>query len=143
VAFRPPFGEWSARVLEVMQDRKLPTVLWDVVSGDPSASVTVEEMTRTVLRKTRPGSIVIFHINGRARRTAEALPGILRELRARGLRFVHLSELLADATTPSLTPPPLLASPLPAPADATAIVQALGPDDPMPLSGDGTSLAGD
>ncbi|HEY2899226.1 MAG TPA: polysaccharide deacetylase family protein [Polyangia bacterium] len=123
VAFRPPFGEWSARVLGVLQDRKLPAVLWDVVSGDPSATVTAEEMIHTVLRKTKPGSIVIFHINGRARRTAEALPVILRELRARGLRFVHLSELLT-------APPP-------------AVAPELGPDDPMPLSMDGTSLAGD
>jgi peptidoglycan/xylan/chitin deacetylase (PgdA/CDA1 family) len=37
---------------------------------------------------------VIFHINGRGRKTAEALPEILRTLRDRGLRFVFLSELL-------------------------------------------------
>jgi peptidoglycan/xylan/chitin deacetylase (PgdA/CDA1 family) len=112
VAFRPPFGEWNPRVLEVVQGRNLPAVLWDVVSGDPSANMTAPAMIKTVLRKTRPGSIVIFHINGRAHKTAEALPVILRELRARGLRFVHLSQLLAGGPPPALTPPPLVAPPL-------------------------------
>jgi len=51
-------------------------------------------MIRAVLDKTRPGSIVIFHINGRGRKTAEALPAILAGLRQRGYHFVQLSELL-------------------------------------------------
>src|SRR3954463_194328 len=32
VAFRPPFGEWNRRLVEVAQTRGLPTVTWDVVS---------------------------------------------------------------------------------------------------------------
>jgi peptidoglycan/xylan/chitin deacetylase (PgdA/CDA1 family) len=51
-----------------------------------------------VLGPTRAGSIVIFHINARGRHTAEALPTILRDLRARGLRFVPLPELLSLGT---------------------------------------------
>jgi peptidoglycan/xylan/chitin deacetylase (PgdA/CDA1 family) len=99
VAFRPPFGDWNRRVVHVVQDKQqLPTVTWDVVSGDPSAKTTTEGMIRTVVGKARPGSIVIFHINGRGRRTAEALPRILSGLRERGLRFVFLSELLATKT---------------------------------------------
>jgi len=94
VAFRPPFGDWNRNLLAAIGDR-MPVVLWDVVSGDPSRKVTAREIVRVVLRKTRAGSIVIFHINGRETKTAAALPKILRALRARGLRFVHLSELLA------------------------------------------------
>jgi peptidoglycan/xylan/chitin deacetylase (PgdA/CDA1 family) len=96
VAFRPPFGDFNARMLDVVRDRGLPVVSWDVVSGDPSAATTREGMIREVERRTRPGSIVIFHINGRGHKTAEALPAILRELKARGFAFVHLSELLAS-----------------------------------------------
>ena len=138
VAFRPPFGEWSPRVLEVVKDRKLPAVLWDVVSGDPSAGMKAAEIIRTVLRKTKPGSIVIFHINGRAHGTAEALPVIVRELRARGMRFVPLSMLLTVRTPASkaphgpVTPPPMPAPPLPVSPPAAPI--AVGPDDPLPLS---------
>ena len=85
VAFRPPFGDWSRRMIEVAHERGLPTVTWDVVSGDPSARTTKAGMIRNVVGRARAGSIVIFHINGRGRKTAEALPEILRELRGRGL----------------------------------------------------------
>jgi peptidoglycan/xylan/chitin deacetylase (PgdA/CDA1 family) len=98
VAFRPPFGEWNRRLVEVAQQKGLPTVTWDVVSGDPSAHTTAPRLVRNVLDRTRAGSIVIFHINGRGRKTAEALPEILRTLRDRGLRFVFLSDLLAEPT---------------------------------------------
>jgi len=95
VAFRPPFGEWNRHLVEVARERGLPTVTWDVVSGDPSARTTTERLLHNVLDHTRPGSILIFHINGRGRKTAEALPEILRTLRSRGLRFVSLTDLLA------------------------------------------------
>jgi peptidoglycan/xylan/chitin deacetylase (PgdA/CDA1 family) len=95
VAFRPPFGEFSDRVLEIARDRRLPAVLWDVVSGDPSRATTAAGMIRTVVHKTRSGSIVIFHINGRGTKTAPALPSILRQLREQGFQFVHVSTLLA------------------------------------------------
>ena len=104
VAFRPPFGDWNRRVIDVVHDKGLPTVTWDVVSGDPSARTTKAGMIRNVVGHARAGSIVIFHINGRGHRTAEALPEILRALRGQGLRFVSLGDLLALAP-PSMSPP--------------------------------------
>jgi peptidoglycan/xylan/chitin deacetylase (PgdA/CDA1 family) len=117
VAFRPPFGEWNRRLLTVVHGKELPSVLWDVVSGDPSARTTAPGMIRTVLRGTRPGSIVVFHINGRGTKTAAALPAIVHGLRARGLVLVHLSQLLAQSPLPLPPPrpstePPPLAPPL-------------------------------
>jgi peptidoglycan/xylan/chitin deacetylase (PgdA/CDA1 family) len=95
VAFRPPFGDIDTHVVDVVHRRGLPVVTWDVVSGDPSAATTTRGMIDEVDAKTRPGSIVIFHINGRGWKTALALPTILQDLRARGFEFVHLSALLA------------------------------------------------
>jgi peptidoglycan/xylan/chitin deacetylase (PgdA/CDA1 family) len=94
VAFRPPFGDWNPRLVSVVQDRQLPTVTWDVVSGDPSAKTTTTTMIREVVHRARAGSIIIFHINGRGWKTAEALPTILNGLRERGFRFVPLSQLM-------------------------------------------------
>jgi peptidoglycan/xylan/chitin deacetylase (PgdA/CDA1 family) len=131
VAFRPPYGEYTDRVLEVARERQLPAVLWDVVSGDPSAGTTVEAMVRTVVSKTRPGSIVIFHINGRETKTALALPAILRQLRARRFQLVQLSTLLAwrgaaavAATTTAITDP----------------APPLGQDAPMPLGSSSSKI---
>jgi peptidoglycan/xylan/chitin deacetylase (PgdA/CDA1 family) len=76
-------------------DRRLPTVLWDVVSGDVGGHVKVAAMVERVTQSARPGSIVIFHINGRGSFTKDALPPIIQKLRARGFRFVPLSQLLA------------------------------------------------
>jgi hypothetical protein len=120
VAFRPPFGTFDERVLDVVRSRQLPAVLWDVVSGDPGKKATAPAIVRTVLRETRSGSIIIFHINARAPQTATALPPILRELRARGFQFVHISTLLASGT-PDRVPSPV-AAPVPlAPASAPAV----------------------
>ncbi len=95
VAFRPPYGEWNVDVLEMLERKGLPPVLWDVVSGDPSIGNSAAAIVRNVLKKTRPGSIIIFHINGRGWKTAEALPEVIAQLRTRGFRFVPLSEMLA------------------------------------------------
>jgi peptidoglycan/xylan/chitin deacetylase (PgdA/CDA1 family) len=94
VAFRPPFGTWSRKLVEVARKKLLPTVTWDVVSGDPSARTTKDGMIKRVVGKVRAGSIVVFHINGRGHKTAEALPEIVRDLRERGFRFVQVSELI-------------------------------------------------
>jgi peptidoglycan/xylan/chitin deacetylase (PgdA/CDA1 family) len=109
VAFRPPFGEWNQRLVEVARAHGLSTVTWDVVSGDPSAHVTTEGMVQAVLNQAKPGSIIVFHINGRGRRTHEALPPILTALRERGFRFVTLTALFA-ARTP-VAPPSLATTP--------------------------------
>jgi peptidoglycan/xylan/chitin deacetylase (PgdA/CDA1 family) len=44
--------------------------------------------------RTRPGGILIFHVNRRAPATGPALPAILAGLRAKGYRFVSLEEAL-------------------------------------------------
>jgi peptidoglycan/xylan/chitin deacetylase (PgdA/CDA1 family) len=100
VAFRPPFGTWNRRVIDVARSRGLPTVTWDVVSGDPSQKTTTPRLVHNVVAHARAGSIIIFHINGRGRHTAEALPSILSTLRARGLRFIPLADLMALAPKP-------------------------------------------
>ena len=47
-----------------------------------------------MLSETRPGSILIFHINGRGWSTGEALPHIVEELKRRGYRFTTLQQAL-------------------------------------------------
>jgi peptidoglycan/xylan/chitin deacetylase (PgdA/CDA1 family) len=92
VGFRPPFGDWAGWVTGQTSGR--PVVLWDVVSGDAGGHVRAQTIVEKVVADTQPGSIVIFHINGRGPQTRKALLPIIRRLRARGLRFVRVSELL-------------------------------------------------
>ncbi len=71
-------------------------VTFDLASGDPDPKLNRQRLTRWVLREIRPGSIVVFHANGRGWHTAEALPDILAGLQKKGLEPVTLEELLAE-----------------------------------------------
>jgi len=92
--FRFPFGTYNESALQAVAGTGLRAIQWDVVSGDPDYRVTARRMTRSVLTRSRPGSIIIFHINGRGQHTAEALPDIIDGLREKGLRLVTVSELM-------------------------------------------------
>lgn len=94
VLFRPPFGEVDGRVLETAAVLGLRTIQFDVESGDPDPHITPDRMSAWVARQIRSGSIVVMHVNGRGRSTAEALPRIVRDLRGRGYELVRVSALL-------------------------------------------------
>jgi peptidoglycan/xylan/chitin deacetylase (PgdA/CDA1 family) len=112
--FRPPAGAWDRAVARMAAHQHLPTILWDVVSGDPGERATADRIVKAVLPAVRPGSIVIFHINGRAPHTKEALPEIIRGLRDKGFAFVTISQLLRqpDARQRAARPSPFGYRPL-------------------------------
>ena len=67
---------------------------WEV--GDPDPRETGPRIVRETLEGTRPGDILIYHINGRGWHTAEALPKMIEGLKAEGYRFVLLRDYLKD-----------------------------------------------
>jgi peptidoglycan/xylan/chitin deacetylase (PgdA/CDA1 family) len=93
--FRFPAGNYDARALSTVEGLGYRVVHWSFASGDPVRSMTPEQEDRWVLEKTRPGNILIFHINGRGWSTGRALPDIVAALRARGYRFARLDRVLA------------------------------------------------
>lgn len=94
--FRYPAGAYNDAALQVVADCGLVPIQWDVVTGDPDPNVKATAMIRVVKERARNGSIVIMHANGRGWHTAEALPAIIDELRAKGLALVTVSELLGE-----------------------------------------------
>lgn len=94
VLFRLPYGTYNERALRVLRSMRAPVITWDVVSGDPDPNVKAPAMIREILARARPGSIVIMHINGRGVHTAEALPAVIKGLRAKGYELVTVSRLL-------------------------------------------------
>jgi peptidoglycan/xylan/chitin deacetylase (PgdA/CDA1 family) len=93
--FRPPFGEYDELTLKLLDELDQRLVLWDVVSRDPDSTLSPEQIIRTVTRKTRPGSIIIFHANGKGKHTKGVIQDVLSELtETRGLLPVTVSELL-------------------------------------------------
>lgn len=92
--FRFPYGACDAKSLRAVAARGLSAIQWDVSAGDPWIGATAPLMVKSVLAHIRPGSIVIFHANGRGVHTSGALPGIVATLKQRGYEFVTVSELL-------------------------------------------------
>jgi len=92
--FRFPAGNYDAATLGAVEALGYRVVHWSFASGDPAKTLTPERETEWVLEKTRPGGILIFHINGRGWSTGRALPGIVAALGDRGYRFARLDALL-------------------------------------------------
>jgi peptidoglycan/xylan/chitin deacetylase (PgdA/CDA1 family) len=95
--FRFPAGNYDARALAIAESLGIRVVHWSFASGDPARAVSRQQLEDWVLSRTRPGSILIFHINGRGWQTAAALPAIIAGLRQRGYRFTTLAAALGPA----------------------------------------------
>lgn len=90
-AFRPPSGSYDDGVVATARSQGMRTVLWDVDPRDWVSGVPPKLIVSSVLRRVRPGSIVLLHDGGGdARHTIEALPDLLRGLRRRGYGFVAI-----------------------------------------------------
>lgn len=101
--FRPPFGKklWGLPAAARRQGYRM--VMIDVeepATQDPRAYAD------RLVREAKPGSILLMHLmygaNGTAR---EALPLVIRGLRARGFRIVSVGELLSQAERDGLPAP--------------------------------------
>ena len=95
--WRPPYGEYDARVVKLAAEVGLTTIEYDLASGDPDAHATKEKLVEWVLKKVQPGSIVVMHINHRSFHTSEALPSIIQGLRAKGYQLVTVGEMLRES----------------------------------------------
>lgn len=97
--YRPPHGSHTPFIANEVGDRRMRMVTWDDSAGD-WATTDVALVTKRVLDKVQPGSIILLHdgIDGNigADRSVilGALPLILDGLRERGLEPVTLDKLL-------------------------------------------------
>lgn len=89
---RPPYGNANAATKRL----GYAVINWDVDSRDWS-NRSVRISTANVLRQTRPGSIILMHDTIRS--TPQAIPEIVRQLTAKGYRFVTVPELLGSPET--------------------------------------------
>lgn len=91
---RAPFGEINERVLWVARELGLVMVQYDLPSGDPDPHLKPDKIVDWVVEQTKPGSIVVMHINKNGVHTGETFPEIALRLRARGFELVTVSDLL-------------------------------------------------
>jgi peptidoglycan-N-acetylglucosamine deacetylase len=99
--FRPPYGDWNATTLQLLRKYHMLMVLWSLDTDDwqlPGAATIVHR----VLSGAKPGSIILMHdAGGNRSETIEALPKVIRGLRARGFKLVTVPQLLHDNPAPA------------------------------------------
>lgn len=84
--FRPPYGLITYRQARALA-RRYKVVMWSVLTRDFDARITPEECLDIALRGVRPGAIIVFHDNQKARdKVLYALPKLLEYLRKEGYR---------------------------------------------------------
>ena len=85
--FRPPYGKLNWRSKKDLQ-RKYKIVMWDVAGGDFDQSLSIKDVVKNIINNVNPGSIVVLHDNQKfMAKTVEALPIIIKELKAKKYRF--------------------------------------------------------
>lgn len=89
--FRPPFGEYSNKVITTAQRCNYQTIQWSIDSLDWK-ELGKEPMVQRVTENLHPGAIILFHNNGTF--TAEALPEIINFVKGEGYEIIPISELL-------------------------------------------------
>jgi peptidoglycan-N-acetylglucosamine deacetylase len=92
--WRPPYGSISSSLVALARSLGLITVMWNIDPRD-WALPGVGEIEGNVIENARNGGITEMHFGGGPRyETLDALPDIITTLRARGFRFVTLTQML-------------------------------------------------
>ena len=100
--FRPPYGEYNDVTVAVVKLLGLQFIQWNIESGDPDPTLSADSILARVTKRTKPGSVIVFHANGKGKQTRQVIEHLTREsLPAKNLRPMTVSELLdCTARTP-------------------------------------------
>jgi peptidoglycan/xylan/chitin deacetylase (PgdA/CDA1 family) len=93
--FRFPYGACNDASMKAVNDAGMLAIQWDVATGDPDPHTSATRIADAMVNEAKPGSIIVNHANGRGWHTAEALPIAIPKLKAKGYKFVTVSELVA------------------------------------------------
>lgn len=96
---RAPTGHFDKRTLSIAKRYGYTVVHWRLDSKDwqnPGVARIVENV-----KNAEKGDIILLHASDSAKQTAEALPLILQDLRNKGLKFVTVSEMIANGEVQS------------------------------------------
>jgi peptidoglycan-N-acetylglucosamine deacetylase len=87
--FRPPYGRATFFQMKNLREKlNYKIVMWDILSGDFDPSVDGTMAAERVVRKSRPGSIVVFHDSAKAFPVLQvALPLVLSYFSREGYCF--------------------------------------------------------
>jgi peptidoglycan-N-acetylglucosamine deacetylase len=96
---RAPTGHFDQRALKIANRYGFTLVHWSIDSKDWT-NPGVEEIQKNI-KKAKKGDIILLHASDSAKQTAKALPSLIQELRSKGLKFVSISEMVANGNAQS------------------------------------------
>ena len=102
--FRFPYGARDARVIRLANSLCYVPFRWTVDTlgwKGTSGGMTARAVVRRVLAGLQPGEIVLMHVGSHPTDhsilDADALPTVIKEIRARGYTFVRLARVMSPA----------------------------------------------
>jgi len=87
---RPPYGRVTPALVRWARATGRRVVLWDTMPGDFLASTTADGVAAEIVRRARPGAVVVLHDGRPARVATGALAVALPRLARAGWRFPAL-----------------------------------------------------
>ncbi|HAA57711.1 MAG TPA: polysaccharide deacetylase [Myxococcales bacterium] len=92
IDFRPPYGKKLFVLPWLLYRQKKRTIMWDIEPETYAAvSRSSEKIVEHILKRLRPGSIILLHVMMPSRRASRAaLPKLITRIKERGYRFVTL-----------------------------------------------------
>jgi peptidoglycan/xylan/chitin deacetylase (PgdA/CDA1 family) len=88
--FRPPYGLMTYKQAKSLS-KAFKVVMWSVLTRDFDPAVSKEECLQTALEGLKPGAIIVFHDNLKAREKVQyALPRLLEHMEREGYRSEKL-----------------------------------------------------
>lgn len=89
--FRPPYGRIKAKQANMLRSRGFRVIMWSLLSCDYIQSLDRQKSLESLVRNTRPGSIVVFHDSVKARANLQwILPQYLEAMQQKGFQFAPL-----------------------------------------------------
>ncbi|MGQ0667397.1 MAG: polysaccharide deacetylase family protein [Nitrospiraceae bacterium] len=99
--FRPPYGEYNDMTVDVVKSIGLRFIQWNIESGDPDPTLSAEQILAWVSKRAKPGSIIVFHANGKGKQTRQVIERLTTDVFPyKGLKPMTVSELL-NCRTPA------------------------------------------
>ena len=92
IVARPPSGAYNDNAIRAIRQAGMEVIQWDADSLDWIESTTENGLYENIMSKVRPGSILLFHVEGY--HTVKVLPRILDELESQGYTFCTAYELI-------------------------------------------------
>lgn len=94
---RAPTGHFDKNTLKIAKRFGYTVVHWSIDTKDWT-NPGVEEIINNA-SKAKKGDIILLHASDSAKQTAKALPRIIEQLEKRDLKFVSVSEMIANSSS--------------------------------------------